>query len=61
VVPFGTAEAALSAKIYRSVRPRGRGIDIAIAATAILRDAHLWTLNANDFCDLGQIRLWQTA
>ena len=37
-VPFGPQEAALSAKLYRSLRrPRGRELDLAIAACAIGR------------------------
>jgi hypothetical protein len=43
---FGPEEAALSAKFYRSVsRPRGREIDLAIAASAILR-----SLTQNSSC-----------
>ena len=57
-VVFGPREADLSAKLYRSLaRPRGREIDIAIAATAILRDAELWTLNPRDFADIPGLRL----
>ncbi len=55
---FGPREAELAAKLYRSVaRPHGREIDIAIAATAILRDAELWTLNPVDFADIPGVRL----
>jgi predicted nucleic acid-binding protein len=57
-VPFGPSEAALSAKLYRSVRrPRGREIDLAIAACAIAREAALWTLNVEDFKDISSLRL----
>ena len=57
-IPFGQAEAAVAARIYRRVRsPRNREIDIAIAATAITRDASLWTLNVRDFVDLPGLRL----
>lgn len=57
-VPFGAQEAALSATLYRSIRrPRGRELDLAIAACAITRDAHLWTLNPRDFADLPNLRL----
>src|SRR5262249_44789025 len=43
-LPFGTAEALLSARLYRSVRrPRSRELDLAIAACAILKEASLWT------------------
>lgn len=57
-VPFGFPEAALSAKLYKSVRrPRGREIDLAIAAYAIVRQADLWTLNTADFSDIPGLRL----
>lgn len=52
-IPFGVDEALLAAQIYRNVpRPRGRQVDIAIAACALARDAALWTLNRADFDDL---------
>ncbi|MGC9970935.1 MAG: type II toxin-antitoxin system VapC family toxin [Bryobacteraceae bacterium] len=58
-VPFGSQEAALSAKLYRTLRrPRGREIDLAIAACAISRQAELWTLNGADFADIPALRLW---
>ena len=57
-IPFGLAEAVLSAKLYNSVRrPRGREIDLAIAACAITRQAELWTLNAADFADVPGLKL----
>ena len=57
-VAFGPREASLSAELYRSLkRPRGREIDLAIAATAIVKDAGLWTLNKTDFRDIPQLRL----
>src|SRR4051812_45064322 len=41
-IPLGSAEALLSADLYRIVkRPRGREIDIAIAACAIVHEAQL--------------------
>lgn len=56
--PFGPQEAALSAKLYRALRrPRGREIDLAIAACAISREAELWTLNRADFRDIPGLRL----
>ena len=58
VVVFGSREALLSAELYRSLkRPRGREIDLAIAACAMVRDAGLWTLNTADFRDIPQLRL----
>jgi len=57
-ITFGFREAALSAELYRSLkRARGREIDLAIAACAIIRDASLWTLNVADFRDIRQLRL----
>ena len=58
-IVFGPAEAALSAKLYRSVRhPRGREMDLAMAACAIVREAELWTLNRDDFSDVPGLRLY---
>ena len=55
---FGPREAYISTGLYRSLkRPRGREIDLAIAATAIAKDASLWTLNTNDFRDIPGLRL----
>jgi predicted nucleic acid-binding protein len=61
-VPFGASEALVSARLYRSVRrPRGRELDLAIAACAVVREAALWTLNAADFRDIPGLRLWADA
>ena len=60
-LPFGAPEALLSSRLYRSVRrPRGREIDLAIAASAIIREAALWTLNTADFSDIPGLRLWRS-
>ena len=57
IVVFGHEEAIISARLYRSVsRPRGREMDLAIAACAIARDAELWTLNPADFKDIPGLR-----
>ncbi len=57
-IPFGIAEALLAAELYRKLkRPRGREIDLAIAACAISHDAQLWTLNPEDFKDIPTLRL----
>lgn len=51
--PFGYEEAALAAKLYRTVeRARGRELDLAIAACAMVQGALLWTLNVSDFADI---------
>jgi len=56
--PFGPAEAVAAARLYQSVRrPRGREMDLAIAACALVRNAELWTLNPRDFRDLPGLRL----
>ena len=61
-IVFGPAEAAVSAQLYRSVRhPRGREMDLAIAACAIVRDAELWTLHPTDFKDVPGLRLYGDA
>ena len=55
---FGPLEAAVSAQLYKTVnRPRGREIDLAIAACALVREAELWTLNQADFSDIHQLRM----
>jgi len=61
-IPFGAAEAAISASLYRSLpRPRGREVDIAIAACAINYNAALWTLNNADFGDIPGLQLYRPA
>ena len=53
VVPFGRQEAVLAAELYRAIRrPRGREIDLAIAACALANGAEFWTLNPQDFRDI---------
>jgi predicted nucleic acid-binding protein len=57
---FGAREAAIAASLYRRVRkPRGREIDLAIAACAIARDASLWTLNPRDFSDIPDLKIYE--
>lgn len=57
-IAFGHAEAAEAARLYKRVkRPRGREVDLAIAATATVHGAALWTLNAADFRDIPVLRL----
>ena len=61
VASFGELEARVAADVYRRVkRPRGRELDIAIAACALTRDASLWTLNRNDFQDIPGLHLHLT-
>jgi len=58
-VAFGWSEAALAAQLYRTVRrPRGREVDLALAACALLHGAVLWTLNPDDFRDVPDLPLY---
>ncbi len=55
---FGPEEATLAAELYQTVqRPRGREVDLAIAASALAWEATLWTLNAKDFNDIPGLNL----
>lgn len=57
---FGDREAGLAAELYTHVaRPRGREIDLAIAACAIAQAAALWTLNRVDFTDVPELKLYE--
>jgi predicted nucleic acid-binding protein len=59
-ITFGPDEAMLAADIYKKIkRPRGREIDIAVAACAIVHDAQLWTVNNADFKDIPGLRVLQ--
>jgi predicted nucleic acid-binding protein len=59
-VPFGSREAALAASWYgRLKKPRGREIDLAIAACALAREALLWTLNVKDFADIPDLSIYE--
>lgn len=59
-LPFGAEEARTAADLYREVsRPRGREIDLAIAACAITWGAALWTLDPHDFRDIPRLRLFE--
>ena len=56
---FGPAEAAAATDLYRAVEePRGREVDIAIAAHGLVRDVAVWTLNVADFDDLPGVELF---
>lgn len=58
-VPFGPAEGRAAAELYGAVEdPRGREVDIAIAAHAIVRGSRVWTLNVVDFADLPGVELF---
>ncbi|MBL0170510.1 MAG: type II toxin-antitoxin system VapC family toxin [Gemmatimonadaceae bacterium] len=59
-IAFGADEAAIAADLYRALRhPRGREIDLAIAACAICRGAELWTMNVKDFRDVPGLMLYR--
>lgn len=58
VVAFDAGAAALAAALYARVpKPRGREIDLAIAACALHQGAALWTLNTADFDDIPSLTL----
>jgi predicted nucleic acid-binding protein len=58
VAPFGTVEAVVAADLYRQVKhPRGREVDLAIAASALTHGASLWTLNPADFRDIAGLSI----
>jgi predicted nucleic acid-binding protein len=60
-ISFDSREASVAAETYKKVkRPRGREIDIAIAACAITHDAELWTTNPDDFNDIPNLKLRRT-
>jgi len=55
---FGEREAEIAARIYRTLgRGRGRESDIMIAATALVNEAAVWTLNREDFEDIPGLKL----
>lgn len=57
-VPFGVAEATLASTLYRQLpRARGRELDLAVAACALVAGGALWTLNRKDFGDIPGLRL----
>lgn len=59
VVAFGWREAAHAAELYRAIRrPRGREIDLAIAACALAHGAEFWTLSPQDFRDVPGLTLF---
>src|SRR5262245_32583947 len=57
-VSFSAEEAAVAARLYSGLkRPRGREIDIAVAACTIVHGGTLWTLNPQDFRDIPGLRM----
>ena len=58
-VRFSYEEAAVAARLHGEViRTRGREIDLAIAATALVQRARLWTLNVTDFEDIPDLEVF---
>lgn len=55
---YGPEAAAVAADLYRRVsRPRGRELDLAIAASVLVWGGVLWTLNVRDFHDVPGLEL----
>jgi len=55
---FGPRETAIAADLYRTRRrPRGRELDLAVAACVLSLGGALWTLNPGDFRDIPDLRL----
>ena len=56
----GPEEARCAADLYRRVaRARGRDLDLAVAACALIHDARLWTLNVADFTAIPNLKLYE--
>ena len=54
---FGPEEARVAARLFgQASKPRGRSVDIAVAAHAAVLNAEVWTLNVRDFDDLPGVR-----
>ncbi|MBI2157813.1 MAG: type II toxin-antitoxin system VapC family toxin [Candidatus Rokubacteria bacterium] len=61
-VPMGPDQATRAAELYRVMRrPRGRELDLAIAACALTHGAALWTLHPRDFEDVPDLVLLRPA
>jgi predicted nucleic acid-binding protein len=61
-VAFDAAAAARAAALYAGMkRPRGREVDLAIAACALVQGAALWTLNRDDFSDVPGLVLYEAS
>ena len=57
-IGFGAGEMAMAARLYKQLpRARGREIDLAVAACAMVNEAAIWTLNPDDFRDMPDLRL----
>jgi predicted nucleic acid-binding protein len=57
-VPFDMAAAVVASRLFRQVpRARGREIDLAVAACALVAGGAIWTLNPSDFRDLPDLRV----
>lgn len=57
-VTFGPEAAARASALYAQLpRSRGRDLDFAIAACALVDEAALWTLNPKDFSDVPGLKL----
>ena len=44
-------------RVQEELFPRGRDLDLAVAACALVHEAALWTLNPKDFIDVPGLKL----
>jgi predicted nucleic acid-binding protein len=57
-LPFRREEATVASRLHHDVpHPRGREVDLAIAAYAMVRNDSLWTLNPEHFQDILGLQL----
>lgn len=57
ILPFNFKEAQLGGEILRDIKPNMSFADAAIAATAILNKAELFTLNKKDFKEIKNLKV----
>lgn len=57
-LPFGPEEARVAARLHEYLgAPRGRDMDLAVAAHALVWNATLWTLRADAFRDIPDLKV----
>lgn len=59
IIPYTTKTAQTAGELVRDTRPRLSFTDGAIAATALIHDSSLLTLNHKDFASIPNLRLYK--